>query len=108
MFNELLKIALEYYPGNAEKARQEVLDCMADMKKTLSEAEREFFAEKSGAFINDGYSAEEADAATLDMVIKKRPSRSTASAEIPPQARKSMTRQNNLDGLKNYVKGRSA
>jgi hypothetical protein len=47
----MLETAIEHYRGNSEKARREVKNYMDDVKKTLSEAEREFFAEKAGGFI---------------------------------------------------------
>jgi len=71
--NELTEIALKFHKGNAEKAEQEVSDFINKIKSSLSENEREYFHEKSGMFISDGYSVDEADVAALDMIYRNRP-----------------------------------
>ena len=48
MFDELLKIALKYHPSDPEKARREVLDYMAGMRKTLSENEKKSLPRNPG------------------------------------------------------------
>jgi hypothetical protein len=73
VFRKMLETALEYYQGGAGKTRKEVISYMESVKKTLTINEKEYFDEKAGAFINDGYNREEADAEALDMVIKMRP-----------------------------------
>jgi len=125
VYRELLEIAIEHYGGDAMKARADVKECMDKTKENLSDAEREFFIEKSGAFLSDGYNEQEADAEALDLILRSRPASATAAhsaaregqgvqaqgrapAPPAPQACKPVIRQNNLDGLKNYVKGRSA
>lgn len=81
-----MEAALEHCRGNALRAKAEALAFLASAIKALSEDEKEFFSEKSGAFINDGYSVEEADAEALDMAIKMRPSQG-------------VTRRKRIDGL---------
>jgi len=75
---ELTEAAFKLHNGNAEKAEQEVTDFLNYVKSRLSEAEREVFYEKSGMFINDGYSVDEADAAALNMIWRNRPPQDTA------------------------------
>jgi len=102
VYRELLEIAIEHHGGDAMKARADVKECMDKTKETLTDAEREFFYEKSGAFLGDGYNTEEADAEALDMIIKKRPDRSAAGAEMPPPALKA---REGLEAL-GYMGGR--
>jgi len=79
VLNELTEAALKLHKGNAEKAKQEVTYFLNNVKSRLSENEREYFHEKSGMFISDSYSVDEADAAALDMIWRNRPPRDTAS-----------------------------
>ena len=95
VFSEMLEEALKYHGGSMKKARQEISEFMDGVKEALSEAEREFFIEKSGAFICDGYSVEEADAEALDMAIKTRPSQSAA---------KRRRRSSELEGLREFAR----
>ena len=99
IFDELMKIALEYYLSDIEKSRREVLGYIDSIKKTLTDDEEEYFVEKSRIFINDGFSVDEATAAALDLVIRKRPI---------PQGDRSRAKQNNLESLKAYTRRRAS
>lgn len=78
-WGDCLDMAKEYHrrhglTGDAAGAAayKDVMDYLESVKTTFTAAELETWAEKSGAFIAEGYSREEADAAAADLVLSTR------------------------------------